>query len=85
MKWMNELTFDFDLTGPKITASSNVAIIENVMKILLISDTSVVVDTGRFFVSLRGKKFVISEMWEGRMEIEGTIECIEFYQTLDKR
>lgn len=82
MKLLNEITFDFDITGPKITASSHVAIIENVSKVILISDTSVTVDTGRFFVTVKGRDFVISEIWEGRMELEGTIEGIEFYQTL---
>ena len=82
MKLINEMLFDFDLTGPKITATANIAIIENVLKTVLISDTSVTVDTGRFFVTVTGRDFVISEIWEGRMELEGKIDGIEFYKTL---
>lgn len=84
MKLINEFTFDFDITGPKVTASANAAIIENVLSVVLISDTSVTVDTGRFFVTVKGSSFVISEIWEGRMELEGKIQGIEFYKALGK-
>ena len=84
MKVWNEIAFDFALTEPKVTASVRGAIIENVKKVILIGDTSVTVDTGRFYVTVKGRDFTICEIWEGRMEIEGIIEGIEFYQTLDK-
>ena len=82
MKLINEITFDFDVTGPKITASEKAAIIENVYRVVLISDTSVTLDTGRVFVTVRGSGFVIGEIWEGRMELEGEIQGIEFYKAL---
>ena len=82
MKILNELAFDFDVTGPKIIASAKVAVIENIKGVLMISDESVTVDTGRFYVTVKGRDFIISELWEGRLELEGTIEGIEFYQTL---
>ena len=82
MKLINEIAFDFDVTGPKITASAKAAVIENVYRVVLISDTSVTVDTGRFFVTVRGSGFEINEIWEGRMELEGEIQGIEFYKTL---
>lgn len=84
MKLINEITYDFDITGPKITASDKAAVIENVKQVTLISDTSVTVDTGRFFVAVTGRGFVISEIWEGRMELEGEITGIEFYKALGK-
>ena len=82
MKLWTEITYDFDLKGPKITATANVAIIENVTSVVLISDTSVTIDTGRFYVTVKGRNFVISEIWEGRMELEGDIDGIEFYKAL---
>ena len=81
MKILNEMTFDFDIRGPKIIASARAAVIDNVTKVILISDESVTVDTGRFYVTVKGRNFVISEIWEGRLELEGNIEGIEFYQT----
>lgn len=68
------------MTGPKITASASAAVIENVKRVVMISDTQVTADTGRFFVTASGSGFVISEIWEGRMEIEGDIRGIEFYR-----
>ena len=82
MKILNEMSFDFDIKGPKIIASARAAVIENVKTITLISDESVTVDTGRFYVTVKGRDFIISEIWEGRLELEGIIERIEFYQTL---
>ena len=84
MKLLNEMTFDFDIRGPRIIASAKAAVIDNVRNIILISDESVTVDTGKFYVTVKGRDFVISEIWEGRLELEGTIEGIEFYQTLGK-
>lgn len=82
MKVMSEIKFDFALTEPKITATIHVAIIENVKKVILIGDTSITVETGQFYVTVKGKSFTIREIWEGRMEIEGEIAGIEFYPTL---
>ena len=76
------MTFDFDINGPKIIASAKAAVISNTKKVILISDESVTVDTGRFYVTVKGRDFTISEIWEGRLELEGNIEGIEFYQTL---
>lgn len=82
MKILNEMSFDFDITGPKVIASAKAAVIDNIKKIILIGDDSITVDTGRFFVTVKGRNFVISEIWEGRLELEGNVEGIEFYQTL---
>lgn len=82
MKLLNEMTFDFDITGPKIIASARAAVVENIRKVIMLSDESVTVDTGKFYVTVKGRDFIISEIWEGRLELEGTIEGIEFYQTL---
>lgn len=84
MKLLNEFTYDFDITGARITASDKAAVIENVKQVTLISDTSVTVDTGRFFVTVTGSGFVIGEIWEGRMELEGEIRGIEFYRRAGK-
>ena len=81
MKLLNEMTFDFDITGPKIIASARAAVVENITKVIMLSDESVTVDTGKFYVTVKGRDFIISEIWEGRLELEGTIEGIEFYQT----
>lgn len=82
MKLLHELTYDFDITGPKVTASAHAAIVENVLRVVLVTDTQVTVHTGRFFVTISGSGFVIGEIWEGRMELEGDIQGIEFHKAL---
>ncbi len=81
---INELKYDFDLIGPKITATDSVVIIENVKGIAFISDASVTVETGKYFLTVTGSDFSVSEIWEGRMELEGKIRGIELYPTLGK-
>ena len=82
MKMTEEFVLDFDVTSPKIIANTGTMIIENVRKAIQISDTAVTVDAGRFFVTVKGQEFVISELMEGRMELAGKIETIEFYKPL---
>lgn len=82
MKILNEMSFDFDITGPKIIASAKAAVIDNIKEVILIHDESITVNTGRFYISVKGRDFTVSEIWEGRLELEGNIEGIEFYQTL---
>lgn len=80
----NELIYDFDIGRPKIILGSNIAIIENVKRIILIEEDSITVGTGSYFVSITGKAFVIDEIWEGRMLIEGEIQEIQFYKAQSK-
>ena len=53
MRISDELSLDFDILSPKVTANTRVAIIENVRKAIQISDTSITVDAGRFYVTVR--------------------------------
>ena len=50
----------------------------------MISETSLTVSAGKKFVTVRGSGFVIKEIFEGRLLIEGTIQGIEFFRTSGK-
>lgn len=78
MKIFNEIEHDFSLTGPKVAASQRAAVVYNVKKVTSISDENIIAFTGRFFVSVKGTGLQVGEIWEGRMEIEGEIQGIEF-------
>ena len=60
------------------------AIIENVKNIVMLSETSATVFTGRKYVTVNGRGFVIKEIFEGRLLIEGTIQGVEFFGAPDK-
>ena len=83
MRISEELALDFDILSPKVTANTRFAIIENVKKAIQRSDTSVVVDAGRFYVSFKGQNFKVGELMEGRMELAGNIQSMEFFRPLD--
>ena len=84
MRISDELSLDFDILSPKVTANTRVAIIENMRKAIQISDTSITVDAGRFYVTVRGEGFKVGELMEGRMELAGIIQSIEFFRPLDQ-
>ena len=44
----------------------------------------IAVSAGKKFVTVRGSGFVIKEIFEGRLLIEGTIQGIEFFRTSGK-
>lgn len=84
MKVINELKYDFGLTRPKATVTQNTAVVENIKGIAAISDSSVTVFAKKCFVTVKGSSLSVSEIWEGRMEIEGEIRGVEFYGTQSK-
>lgn len=78
MNLKEEMHYDMDFNRPKIIADEKMIIIENVSSIIMISGTSLTVSAGKRFVTVRGKDFVIKEIFEGRLLIEGAVQGIEF-------
>lgn len=78
MNLKEEMRYDLNFNRPKVIADENMTIIENVSSIVMISETSLTVSAGKKFVTVRGKNFVIKEIFEGRLLIEGAIQGIEF-------
>lgn len=84
MKLTEELNHDLDFGRPRVIMDERFATIENVKAIVMISETSLTVSAGRKFVTLTGSGFVIKEIFEGRLLIEGTIQRVEFFRTSGK-
>ena len=84
MGLIGEFTSDFDFREPRVMVTDKNAIIENVKNIVMLSETSVTVFTGRKYVTVNGWGFVIKEIFEGRLLIEGQIQSIEFLGTSDQ-
>lgn len=81
MKLIEEMAYDLDFREPKIIVSEKLCVIENVAAIVMISENSLTVETGKKYVTVKGSGFVIKEIFEGRLLIEGTIQGIEFFRT----
>ncbi len=84
MRLIEELNYDMNFREPKVIVKDNICIIENAKSIVMIGETSMTVETGKKFVTVTGKNFVIKEIIEGRLLIEGQIQGIEFLHTSSK-
>jgi sporulation protein YqfC len=84
LKLIEEMSYDLDFNDPKLIISEKLAVIENVKAIVMISETSLTVQCGKKHVTVTGSDFVIKEIFEGRLLIEGKIQGIEFFRTSGK-
>lgn len=78
MRLLAEMEYDLNFRVPRVTATGNLVILESVKEIVMISKDAVSVRNGDRFVTVSGKDFVIREISEGRLVIEGRIQGIEF-------
>lgn len=76
----DEFLFDFSINMPRVLVSGRTGILDNVKKIVLISEESIVVDCGSKYLSLTGSDLVVDQLEEQRMQVTGEIRKIEFYQ-----
>lgn len=80
MSIKDELIFDFSMNMPRVLISGKTGILDNVKKILLISDTSIIVDHGNKYSAISGTGLTVDQLEEERMLVSGTIQSVEFYQ-----
>ena len=73
-----ELAYDFDFTKPKDIATEKRAILENITAIVMISEKALTVRSGSRYTTVVGEDFVIKEIGEGRLIIEGKVQRVEF-------
>ena len=83
MKLLDEAIYDFDFTMPRVIVTGRLAVIENISSIVMISERALTVSSGksgssRKYTTVSGENFVIDEIGEGRLVIEGTIRSVEF-------
>lgn len=79
MGMKDEMLFDFSLHLPRILVSGRNGVLDNVKRIVLVSDTSIVVDCGKKFAGVAGTGLTVDWLGEERMLISGDISSVEFY------
>ncbi|MFR8235879.1 MAG: YabP/YqfC family sporulation protein [Anaerovoracaceae bacterium] len=84
MRLIEEMSYDLDFNEPKIIISEKLAVIENVKAIVMIGENSLTVQCGRKHVTVTGSGFVIKEIFEGRLLVEGRIQGVEFFSSSGK-
>lgn len=73
---------DFDIKAARVNISGSVAIVDNVKKVIIMSDTNITVDHSRCQVSLYGMNLNVEYIYDGRMRIKGKFAGIEFFSGL---
>ena len=82
MSVKDELMFDFAVNLPRLMICGNMAVIDNVKRIVLFSEEQIIVHNGSCYTSAAGRGIVIEELGEERMIIRGELEAVRFFQTL---
>ncbi|MPN22873.1 hypothetical protein SDC9_170258 [bioreactor metagenome] len=79
MNVREELLFDFSINMPRLLISGKTGILDNVKKIVFITENSIVVDHGSRFSAVNGDRLRVTLIEEERMIITGDIKSVEFY------
>ena len=82
MSVKDELLFDFSFNMPRVLVSGNIAIIDNVKRVVLFSEEQIIVHNGKLYTSAEGNNLTIKELREERMLIAGGLEQIRFFERL---
>ena len=78
MKIIDELEYDFCFSRPKVIATGSMVILENVAEVKMITGEAVTIGNGEKYVTVVGSDFVIKEIQERRLIIEGRVQRVEF-------
>ena len=84
MSVREELLFDFAINMPRVLVSGETTVLDNVRKVMLLTDSEIVVFSGAKYTSLKGRGFVITQLKEGRMLVSGEVEEIRFFSSLQE-
>ncbi|HIU25093.1 MAG TPA: YabP/YqfC family sporulation protein [Candidatus Copromorpha excrementigallinarum] len=79
-----ELLFDFAVNIPRVLVAGNTTVLDNVKRLMMLTDTQIVVSNGRRYTSVKGRDFVVSQLKEERMLVKGEVEEIRFFTALQE-
>ena len=80
----DDILFDFAVNMPRVLVSGRSAVLDNVRKLMLLTDSEIVVFNGQRYTSVTGEDFVVTELKEERMLVSGEVKEIRFFKTLQK-
>ncbi len=79
MSIKEELLFDFAVNMPRILVTGRTSVLDNVKKVMVLTDKEVVVFNGRSYTSLKGHDFIVTRLKDERMLVAGEVEEIRFF------
>ena len=80
----DDILFDFAVNMPRVLVSGRTAVLDNVRKLMLLTNSEIVVFNGQRYTSVTGEDFVVTELKEERMLVSGEVKEIRFFKTLQK-
>ena len=80
MSIKEELLFDFAVNMPRILVTGRTTVLDNVKKVMLLTDREITVFNGQRYTSLTGHGFVITQLKDERMLVAGEVEEIRFFK-----
>lgn len=79
MSIKEELLFDFAVNMPRILVTGKTAVLDNVKKVLVLTNEEIVVFNGQRYTSLKGHDFIVTRLKDERMLVAGEVEEIRFF------
>lgn len=79
-----DLLFDFAITMPRVLVSGKTIVLDNVRKLMLLTDSEIVVYNGQRYTSVTGADFIVTELKEERMLVSGEVREIRFFKALQE-
>lgn len=79
-----DMLFDFAVNMPRILVAGRTTVIDNVKKILLLTETEIIVFNGKRYTSVSGREFTITLLKDERMLVAGEVEEIRFFKTIQE-
>ena len=70
----DDILFDFAVNMPRVLVSGRTAVLDNVRKLMLLTDSEIVVFNGQRYTSVTGEDFVVTELKEERMLVSGEVK-----------
>lgn len=80
----DELLFDFALNMPRVLVTKHTAVLDNVKKLMTLTDSEIIVLNGLGYTSLAGRDLVVTSLNDERMMVAGEVDEIRFFKTLQK-
>ena len=84
MRFIEEFNYDMDFKEPKIIIKGELCIIENVESIVMIGENSLTLKTQTKYITLNYEGYIIKEIIDGRVLVEGKIQSVEILYTAGK-
>lgn len=79
MSVKEDILFDFALNLPRVLVSGKTTVLDNVKRLVYLSEEQIIVFNGQKYTSVTGHDFVITMLKEERMLVDGEVEEIRFF------